>query len=183
MAEPDDIPLEDLRDTDALVELLYDELRKSAKTILTRERPGQTIQATALVHEAYARLVKTEGTVQWRDAQHFYYAAARAMRRIAIDRARAKQAQKRGGTSRRERYDVHWMEAETFDDHECVLAIDEAIEALAAQDSRRAEIVRLRYWTGMTQKEVAVLLDVSLATIEREWVIAKARLKQLMDAE
>src|SRR3954449_8341300 len=132
---------------DALMLLVYRELRKLAAAKMARESPGQTLQATALVHEAWLRLAGPDGQ-QWRGRAHFFGAAAEAMRRILIDKARRKASQKRGGDQQLE--ELHESRIELRAPSAEVLAVDEALEALAAQDSLAAEVVKLRYFVGMS---------------------------------
>jgi RNA polymerase sigma factor (TIGR02999 family) len=157
-----------------LFPLVYDELRKLAAARMAAERPGQTLQATALVHEAYMRLV--DGTPQhWNSRGHLFAAAAEAMRRILIDRARHRNSLRAGG-------DLARVELDPAD---CiapgpqldVLAVDEALQALKARDPRAAELVKLRYYAGLTVPQAAQVLGVSVATAENDWAYAKSWLK------
>ena len=165
-----------------LLPLVYDELRKLAGARLAREAPGQTLQATALVHEAYVRLVTTarsdlgeagEGDeVQWDSRRHFFAAAAEAMRRILLDRARDKRRLKRGGGWRRLRLDqVDLPIDESSDD---VLALDEALAKLAQEDPLCAELVKLRFFAGLTQEEAAAALGVARRSADRCWAFARS---------
>jgi RNA polymerase sigma factor (TIGR02999 family) len=138
---------------DQLLPLVYDELRKLASQRLAKENAGQTLQATALVHEAYLRLVDTEAAQQWNSRGHFFAAAAEAMRRILVDNARQKQAKKRGGD--RVRLDLDEMAVATSDRLDDVLDIDAALEGLAKADPQAAQLVKLRYFAGLTIPQAA----------------------------
>lgn len=158
---------------DRLIPLVYGELRRLAGRYMRGEAPGHTLQATALVHEAYLRLVRSSVS-DWQNRSHFFAVAATIMRRILVDSARARRADKRGGP--------HEWRAETLQepasllihDAERVLAIDSALERLAALDGRQCKIVELRYFAGMTVEEVAHALDISPRTVKREWQLARA---------
>jgi RNA polymerase sigma factor (TIGR02999 family) len=155
-----------------LLPLVYDELRKLAAQKLAQEKPGQTLQATALVHEAYLRLVDTEKARQWNSRGHFFAAAAEAMRRILIDQARRKCGQRRGGTwRRRELLDEQRIEAPL---NEELLDLDEALSRLAAADAQAAELVKLRVFAGMSVEEIAQLQGISPRTVKRNWAYARA---------
>ena len=156
-----------------LLPLVYDELRKLAARRLTREQPGQTIQATALVHEAYMRLVDGDEARKWEGCDHFFAAAAQAMRRILVDNARRKRTRKRGGGLERRPLDE--VAAPQPDDE--LLALDEALQALAATDPVKARLVELRYFAGMTGEQAAKVLGISPATADRHWAFAKAWLR------
>jgi RNA polymerase sigma factor (TIGR02999 family) len=155
-----------------LLPLVYAELRKLAAAKLAQEKPGQTLQATALVHEAYLRLVNVEQVQQWDSRGHFFAAAAEAMRRILVENARRKSSLKRRGAGQR----VELEEAlplateEPVDD---ILALHEALDALAQEDCRKAELVKLRYFAGLSVQEAAELLGISRATADRYWAYAK----------
>jgi RNA polymerase sigma factor (TIGR02999 family) len=154
-----------------LLPLVYDELRKLAAQKMVQEGPGQTLQATALVHEAYLRLVGTEGR-GWNSRGHFFAAAAEAMRRILIERARRMHAARRGGGQNRLDLDPAELAApERSDD---LLALDEALEQLAIKDARKAELVKLRYFAGLTMEQAAEALGISTATAHRDWNYARA---------
>jgi RNA polymerase sigma factor (TIGR02999 family) len=165
-----------------LLPLVYDELRQLAAQKLVHEQPGQTLQATALVHEAYLRLVG--GAEQpWNSRNHFLCAAAEAMRRILIEQARRKGSVKHGGGRRRVDLDQVSLAA-SQPDHDDLLAVDEALTRLARQDPARAELVQLRFFGGLTMPEAAAALGISLATAERYWVFARAWLcAELVDRE
>lgn len=155
-----------------LLPLVYDELRRLASAKMAQERPGQTLQATALVHEAFLRLVGDEDRPQWDNRWHFFSAAAEAMRRIILNGARDKQRLKRGGNWRRIDLDQVDLACDEHDDDYVQLA--EALEALEREDRMAAEVVKLRFFAGMKQREVAAALGVSLRTVEREWAFAQA---------
>ena len=154
-----------------LLPLVYAELRQLAARRLAHEAPGQTIQATELVHEAYLRLVGTE-LQTWEGRRHFFAAAAEAMRRILIDRARRKRRLKHGG--RGERVNVMDVELPAVVPSEDLLVIDEALENLAAVDAQAAELVKLRYFAGLTQAQIAAAFGVSRRTADNIWAFAKA---------
>ncbi len=158
-----------------LLPLVYDELRQIAYRRMAAERPGHTLQATALVHEAYLRLVG-ESNPHWRDRGHFFAAAAEAMRRILVDQARRRDAIKRGGDRHRVELDGLEVAAEivSADSSVDIVALDEAIAALEAEDERKATLVKLRYFTGLTVDQAAAALDISPATADRDWAYAKA---------
>jgi RNA polymerase sigma factor (TIGR02999 family) len=156
-----------------LLPLVYDELRKLAAKKLALEKPGQTLQATALVHEAYLRLVGPGEPCSFQSRGHFFAAAATAMRRILIDNARRKQAQKRGGSLRRQP-----LEAVAAPEPDAeMLALDEALHKLAATDPLKARLVELRYFAGLTGEQAAELLGISATTADRHWAYARAWLQ------
>jgi RNA polymerase sigma factor (TIGR02999 family) len=154
-----------------LLPLVYDELRKLAATRLAAEKPGQTLQATALVHEAYLRLVGDGKPRAWDGRGHFFAAVAEAMRRILVEQARRKGRARHGGGQRRVDLDESGVAAKSADDD--LLAIDEALTRLAELDPKRAELVKLRFFAGLTMPEAAVALGISLATAERHWAFAR----------
>jgi RNA polymerase sigma factor (TIGR02999 family) len=154
-----------------LLPLVYDELRRLAAEKLAHERPGQTLQATALVHEAYLRLVDVERAQHWNSRGHFFAAAAEAMRRILVEQARRKGRVKHGGGQRRVDLDEACAVAGPPSDD--LLALDEALTRLAARDPARAELVKLRFFAGLTVPEAARALGLSLATAERHWTFAR----------
>lgn len=163
-----------------LLPLVYDELRKLAAARMAAEKPGQTLQATALVHEAYVRLVGGEQTRGWDGRGHFFAAAAEAMRRILVDRARHKQTEKAGGGLRRvELDDVEPALVEP--DCDVLLALDEALRQLEAKDARKAELVKLRFFAGLTAEEAAAALRVSTSTAEKDWAYARSWLRLAID--
>jgi RNA polymerase sigma factor (TIGR02999 family) len=154
-----------------LLPLIYEELRKLAATKLAHEKPGQTLQATALVHEAYLRLVG-DANARWDSRGHFFAAAAEAMRRILIDGARAKGRQKRGGDHGR--FDIDAVDVAVHATPDQLLAIDEALDKLQREDPAIFELVRLRYFAGLNVEEVAAALGISPATAYRHWNYARA---------
>jgi RNA polymerase sigma factor (TIGR02999 family) len=155
-----------------LLPLVYDELRKLASIKLANEKAGQTLQATALVHEAYLRLVGNELSQQWDSRGHFFVAAAEAMRRVLVENARRKASLKRGGDHIR--IDVTDV-AERLDSNPIeLLALDEALERLEAEQPSKAQLVKLRYFAGCTLEETAQILGVSRATAQRNWSYARA---------
>ena len=165
-----------------LLPLVYDELRKLAAAKLAQEKPGQTLQATALVHEAYLRLVGGSQEQSWNSRGHFFGAAAEAMRRILIGQARRKASLKAGGE--RQRVDLSDAEPEIQGPQLDLLALDAALEQLAARDSRAAAVVKLRFFAGLTMPQAAEALGVSLATVENDWAYAKSWLRlQISDSD
>jgi RNA polymerase sigma factor (TIGR02999 family) len=163
-----------------LLPLVYDELRKLATQRLTREKPGQTLSATGLVHEAYMRLVDVEKAQHWNSRGHFFAAAAEAMRRILVENARRKQRIKHGGEQKRIELNDEAIASDDQDD--LVLAVDESLAALAQQNSQAADIVKLRYFAGLTLSEAAAALDISPRTADRLWAYARAWLHQKLRA-
>jgi RNA polymerase sigma factor (TIGR02999 family) len=159
-----------------LLPLVYEELRRLAAQNLQQEKPGQTLQATAHVHEAYLRLVDTEKVQHWNSRGHFYAAAAEAMRRILVENARRKKALRRGGDRRRVDLDLADPAAPPLSDD--LLALDEALGKFAERDHAKAELVKLRYFGGLTLEQTADTLGISLATANRWWNYARARLHQ-----
>ncbi|REJ94870.1 MAG: RNA polymerase subunit sigma [Planctomycetota bacterium] len=171
-----------LTGAERLLPLVYDELRRLAAQRLTNEKPGQTLQATALVHEAYVRLVDVEAPQNWDSRQHFFSAAAEAMRRILVENARRKRTLRAGGDYQRQEFIEDEIALPSPPDE--LLALDEALEHLNAKDSRKAKLVELRYFGGLTIAEAADCLGVSVATAERDWTYAKAWLRrQIADDE
>jgi RNA polymerase sigma factor (TIGR02999 family) len=159
-----------------LLPLVYDELRRLAAQKLAQEKPGHTLDATALVHEAYLRLVDTEEARQWDSRGHFFAAAAEAMRRILVDRARRKRSRKRGGDRVRVAFDETNLAAAAGAEE--VLAVDEALAGLAAADAQAAELVKLRYFGGLTIPEAAQALNLSPRSADRLWAYARAWLRR-----
>jgi RNA polymerase sigma factor (TIGR02999 family) len=157
--------------SEQLLPLVYDELRRLAIQRMAQEKPGQTLQATALVHEAYLRLVDGKVVQRWESRGHFFVAAAEAMRRILIDNARRKQADKRGGQlARQELEDVDVaVPAPSVD----LLALDEALAKLEAEDPVKAQLVKLRYFAGLSEEEAAQALGISRTTAHRHWRYAR----------
>ena len=157
---------------DHLLPLVYDELRRLAAAKLAQEKPGQTLESTALVHEAYLRLVDTEKAQHWNSRGHFFAAAAEAMRRILVDNARHKRSKKAGGE--RIRLDLDQLAAATSDRHDDVLDIDAALVGLASADPQAAELVELRYFAGLTIPEAADALGISPRSADFLWAYARA---------
>ena len=164
-----------------LLPLVYAKLRQLAAQRLARERPGQTLQPTALVHEAYLRLVDVKDPQRWEGRGHFFAAAAEAMRRILVDHARRKRSRKRGGLL--VRHDVDDVQSADPNGGLDVLALDEALDRLAARDTDAAELVKLRYFAGMTMQEAAKVLGVSERTADRIWTYARSFLFKEMRPE
>ena len=168
----------DPKASEDLLPLVYEELRQLAAHRLAQETPGQTLQATALVHDAYLRLVGTEDPQGWDGRGHFFAAAAEAMRRILVDNARRKGSLKRGGLRARRDLDEARIAAPA--DAVDVLALDEALDRLAARDAAAAELVKLRFFAGMTMPEAAAALAVPERSAERIWTYARAFLAKEM---
>src|SRR5262245_34761461 len=161
-----------------LLPLVYDELRKLAAAKLAQEKPGQTLQATALVHEAYVRLVDVDKAQHWNSRGHFFAAAAEAMRRILVERARHSGRERHGGElQRQDPAQAHSVADQRLAE---ILKVDAALDELAEQDQRAAELVKLRFFVGMTADEAATALGVSIRTLERTWVYAKAWLREAL---
>jgi RNA polymerase sigma factor (TIGR02999 family) len=159
-----------------LLPLVYDELRRLAARKMARESPGQTLEATALVHEAYLRLVDSDQAQQWNSRGHFFAAAAEAMRRILVERARHKGSLKAGGNRRRQELpDI--QAADVGGPHIDLLALDEALQKLEKQDPRRAQLVKLRFFTGLTIAEAAQVLGISTSTADNDWAYARSWLR------
>lgn len=163
---------------DQLLPLVYAELRKIATAKLALERPGHTLQATALVHEAYLRLVGTQQELRWDSRGHFFGAAAEAMRRVLVDNARQKRSAKRGGDYKRQDLSALQLAGPVRDDR--LLELDEALVKLEASDKRSAEVVKLRFFAGLTIPEVANALGVSRRTADSIWVYARSWLMEEM---
>ena len=160
-----------------LLPLVYTELRLLAAAKMAREQPGQTLQPTALVHEAWLRLVDADGRARFENRAHFFSAAAEAMRRILIERARRKLAARHGGGQ--ERLDVDEIEiAAPVENDDELLAVHEALEKFAAQDSEKAEFVKLRYFVGLTVEDAAGVLGISESTAKRWWTYSRAWLHE-----
>jgi RNA polymerase sigma factor (TIGR02999 family) len=155
-----------------LLPLVYDELRTLAAQKMAREKPGQTLQATALVHEAYVRLVDGEKARQWDSRGHFFAAAAEAMRRILVDGARRRGAEKRGGGL--DRIDLPELAESASDDPVDLLALDEALTRLEALHPEKAQVVKLRFFAGFTLEETARAIGIARATAQRHWAFARA---------
>jgi RNA polymerase sigma factor (TIGR02999 family) len=164
-----------------LLPLVYDELRRMAAHKLSQESPGNTLQATALVHEAYLRLADVDSPQQWDSRGHFFAAAAEAMRRILINRARDKNRLKRGGGRKR----LDWNRLEVADDasDDDLIAMDEALEGLSARQPACAELVKLRFFAGLTLDQAAACLGIGERTADRYWSFARAWLYQQLRGE
>lgn len=165
--------------SDRLLPLVYDELRKLASQKLARESTGQTLQPTALVHEVYLRLVDVQHQQRWDSRGHFFSAAAEAMRRILVEKARRKARVKHGGQIDR----VEFQDNDAVDEssNENLLALDDALDRLAAEDAQKAELVKLRYFAGLTLEQAAEALGISRATASRYWTYSRAWLYNAMD--
>ena len=163
----------DAQAAEQLLPLVYDELRKLATARMTQESPDHTLQATALVHEAYLRLVGSESQPTYRDRRHFFAAAATAMRRVLVDSARSKRSEKRGG--RHQRNSLDDMPAPSPDDE--LLVLHEALAKLANEDPLKAQLVELRYFGGLSGDQAADVLDISPSTADRHWAFARAWLQ------
>ena len=175
---PDD---EDPKEASEYLKLVYQELRHLAAHMLGKEKPGQTLEATALVHEAWLRL-GGGGDRAFNDREHFFRAAAQAMRRILVDNARRKRAIRNGGELRRTAFDTLGLSAGAPDDE--LLEVHEALDDLAAHDERKAELVKLRYFVGLTIEEAAKVLGISEPTAKRDWAYARAWLfREIKKAE
>jgi RNA polymerase sigma factor (TIGR02999 family) len=166
----------DAHAAEQLLPLVYDELRQLAAAKLALEKPGHTLDATALVHEAYLRLVDAEQARHWNSRGHFFAAAAEAMRRILVETARRKRRLRHGGGQRR--LDLDHLDLAEDTGPASILALDDALEQLAAEDKPAAEVVKLRYFAGLTTAQAAEVLGVSLRTANRHWAYAKAFLYQ-----
>ena len=162
----------DAQAAEQLLSLVYDELRKLAAQRMSQENPGQTLQATALVHEAYIRLVDVEKVQQWDSRGHFFTAAAEAMRRILVENARRKNSVKHGGGVARQELNESRIAAPFPSDE--LLALDEALNQLAEENATKAELVKLRFFAGLSIDEAATALGISRATAKRHWVYARA---------
>ncbi len=169
----------DLAAAARLLPLVYDELRKLAAARLAHEKPGQTLQATALVHEAYLKLVDVEKAQHWNSRAHFFGAAAESMRRILVDLARRKQTPKHGGKRQRmELHDVSCLAEERANE---LLSLHEALEKLEAESPEKAQLVKLRYFAGLSHQDAAKSLGISRATADRYWAYAKVFLRCEME--
>lgn len=165
------IDAEDPKAAEQLLPLVYEELRRLAAHKMAGERAGHTLQATALVHEAYLRLVK-ESQQHWQNRSQFIAVAAETMRRILVDRARRRQSQKRGGDLQRTEVDL--LELPVAGDDALVLRVHEALNALAEEDPVKAEVVKLKFFVGLSSEEIAPVLDLNEKTVRRHWSFAKA---------
>ncbi len=164
-----------------LLPLVYDELRRLAAAKLANEKPGQTLQATALVHDAYLRLVDHEEGQHWNSRGHFFAAAAQAMRRILVDQARRRKAAKRGGDGHWE--DIHESAIAEVRPTEELLAVDELLDLLAEVDPAAANLVKLRFFVGLTMNEVAEAMGISVRTAYDIWAYARTWLRQKISSE
>jgi RNA polymerase sigma factor (TIGR02999 family) len=169
----------DPQTSEQLFPLVYDELRRLAAYRLSRERPGQTLQATALVNEAYLRLVARSEDRRWDSRGHFFAAAAEAMRRILVETARRKSREKHGGGHRRADADLDALGADKSPRE--ILALHEALDAFACHDPQKAKLVELRFFGGLTLEQAAECLGISLSTADRAWRYARAWLYAAMD--
>jgi RNA polymerase sigma factor (TIGR02999 family) len=170
----------DLHAVDRLFPLVYQELRQLAAQRLNKESPGQTLQATALVHEAYLRLVGSEDQ-NWSGRYHFFSAAAEAMRRILIENARRKKSIRHGGRRRRIDFEEATLAQEDDTSADDLLALDEALEKLSKKDKHKADLVKLRYFAGLTSDQAAKILSISPSTADRDWAYARSWLRFEMD--
>lgn len=157
--------------TNALMPIVYEELRHLAAYRLAQEKPGQTLQATALVNEAYLRLIRNPDA-HWENKRHFFVAAAEAMRRILIDNARRKNCQKRGGNWHRTELDVNAIGTPEFSEE--VLQVHEVLDQFSEEDPESAELVKLRFFSGLTQQQCADILGISKRTADNRWAFARA---------
>ena len=162
-----------------LLPLVYEELRKLAAARLTREKPGQTLQATALVHDAYIRLVDVQKAQHWNSCWHFFAAAAEAMRRILIEQARKKHRQRHGGQFNRVELDEAQLSTNLPPDE--LLMLNDAIDALAAHDRVAAELVKVRYFAGLSMEQAAEAMGISRSTVYEHWTYARAWLADALD--
>jgi RNA polymerase sigma factor (TIGR02999 family) len=171
---------DDRQSLDSLLPDVYQELRRLAATYIRRERPGQTLQPTALVHEAYLRLMKDRPD-RWQNRAHFCAIAAHSMRQILIERARARGAQKRGGAQPRVTFDEALVAGggQSFD----LLALEEALQRLARLDPEQARLVELRFFGGLTVEETAEAMSISPATVKRHWAVARAWLARELEGQ
>ena len=170
----------DQQAAEQLLPLVYDELRRLAAGKMAQETPGQTLQATALVHEAYLRLVDGDPAGKWNSRGHFFAAAAEAMRRILVERVRHKRSLKAGGDRRRQ--ELPDIEMAAAAPHLDLLALHEALEKLEKQDKRRAELVKLRFFAGLTIAQAAQVLGISPSTADNDWAYARSWLRVQIEA-
>jgi RNA polymerase sigma factor (TIGR02999 family) len=170
----------DPRASEGLLPLVYGELRRLAASKLAHEPPGQTLDATALVHEAYVRLVDTESVQDWNSRGHFFAAAAEAMRRILVERARHKHSLKAGGD--RHRLPLAGVDPAAVTPDAKLLALDEVLQRLEKHDRRKAELVKLRFFAGLTIEQAAAALGVSTSTADNDWAYARCWLRVEMNA-
>lgn len=177
----DNIQAGDQQAANDLLPIVYEELRRIADAKMRHEKPGQTLQATALVHEAFLRLIGPEDDSKWDSRGHFFAAAAEAMRRILIEHARSRNAAKRGGKFERVELDEACLAKD--DDSELILAIDEALSKLALDEPEIAKVVKLRYFTGLTIEQTAAALGLSDRTVKRHWTYARAWLQRELERD
>ncbi|MDF1870726.1 MAG: ECF-type sigma factor [Phycisphaerales bacterium] len=170
----------DEQSTGVLLEQVYDQLKRIAQTRMSQERSDHTLQATALVHEAYAKLLGND-ELSWASRAHFFNAAAQAMRRILIDHARSKNAIKRGGQEKR--VPIGLIDLAQSQDPAQIMELEEAMKTLESEDPRAANIVSLRFYAGLSVERTALLLEISERTVVREWTYARARLFELLSGE
>ena len=168
-----------------LLPLVYEELRRVARLQMSQERDDQTLQPTALVHEAYLRIARSQAGRRWDNPSHFFVAAAEAMRRILVERARRRHSAKHGGGVRGDvpggqRVELESLSAETYDDAEQILALDDALAKLAVRYPEKARLVDLRYFAGLTTSQAAEVMQLSCSTADRYWAFAKAWLYREM---
>lgn len=164
--------------SEPLLQEVYHQLRELARELMNREKPGQTVQATELVHEAYLRLDKADQ--RFSDSRHYYLVAAQAMRRILVDRARHKAAARHGGG--RKRFEFDEADAIVWDNSVDLVSLDEALERLTKQNERAAQVMMLRYFAGLSNEQTAEALGISTATCKRDWSFAKAWLFRVLEA-
>lgn len=164
-----------------LLPLVYEELRKLAAYRLAQEQPGQTLQATALVHDAYLRIIQSNDSLSWDSRGHFFAAAAEAMRRILLEHARRKRRHKHGGKLRR--LDIPLEISATNPSDDFIIAVDESLDALSEQNAEAARLVKLRFFAGLTQQEAAKVLNIPSRSADRLWAYAKAWLYAELQAE
>ena len=165
---------------DRLAPLVYAELHRLAKSYMRKERAGQTLQTTALIHEAYVRLIDAQ-EIKWENRAHFFGVAARIMRQILVATAREHSAQKRGGRAQQVSLDEGLIVSQRYD--EDLISIDEALSALAEFDERKAKVVEMRFFGGLTEQEIATALSVSPETVRRDWRIARSWLRRRISGE
>ena len=167
--------------SEQLLPMIYQELRRLAANMLAQEPPGQTLEATALVHEAYVRLVDSEEEQKWKHRGHFFAAAAEAMRRILVEKARRKQRVKHGGEHHRVEMDDERLVCSVPSDQ--ILALDEALERFGQEEPEKAQLVKLRFFAGLSIEEAAEALGISRATASRHWTYARAWLHNAISAD
>ncbi len=170
----------DPKAAEELLPLVYQELRRLAAYKMANERADHTLQATALVHEAYVRLVQ-ESNQQWQNRSQFFAVAAETMRRILVDRARRRLSRKRGGDF--QRTEVDWLELPVAADDALVLRVHDALDELTAEDPVKADVVKLKFFVGLTSEEIAAMLGLNEKTVRRHWSFAKAWLQQAMSGD